>query len=116
MDTLTIILAFAMLNQRSQMERAEQRIKDAQYCNSVERREQYRQSVLTQRIPPPDRHLSPAEEAGNHKAEIDRWLIMPEELQKLRSEAKQQPVRGVKDKYRFYEKVLKCQGRRGGHP
>src|SRR5215471_3545515 len=94
MDTLTIMLAFAALNERRQVEQAEQRIKEAQYCNSVERREQYRQSVLAQIIPPPpERPLSREEEAANNKAEADRWLIPPNELKKLHDQAKRKRSR-----------------------
>ena len=86
METLrTVILLLALKDQRD-VEEAERRIKQAQYIEALESRERYRQSMLAHIVPRPDGHLSGAEEAANHKAEVDRWLIMPDEMKKLRRE------------------------------
>ena len=88
METLTTVILLLALKHQRDLRQAEQRIKQAQYIEAVEAQERYRQSVLAQMIPRPEGHLSQAEEATSHKAEIDRWLIMPDEMKKLRRETR----------------------------
>jgi hypothetical protein len=87
MDPLTIVLIFAALKQAREFERVDQRIRQALYFGTVAARERYRQSVLAERTPRPESHLSPAEEAAHQKAEADRSLITPAQLQRLRKQS-----------------------------
>jgi hypothetical protein len=71
---VAVLLAAAAALQ-AQSQRAAERIQQAQYCAAVEARAQYREVNRVQ----PQSHLTPAEEAANHKAELDR-LVTPEKI------------------------------------
>ena len=63
------------LAQQTETQRAAERIQQAQYCAAVEARAQHREVDRVQ----PESHLTPADEAANHKAELDR-LVTPERI------------------------------------
>jgi hypothetical protein len=52
-----------------------ERIQQAQYCAAAEARAQHREVDRVQ----PESHLTPAEQAANHKAQLDR-LVTPERI------------------------------------
>ena len=73
MNLTFALLAAATVVQQAQ--RADERIQQAQYCAAVEARAQHREVDRVQ----PESHLTPAEQAANHKAQLDR-LVTPERI------------------------------------
>jgi hypothetical protein len=68
--TTLVLLAAAL--QPTPSQGAAERIRQSQYGAAVEARAQYREVNRVQ----PETHLTPAEQAANHKAELDR-LVTP---------------------------------------
>lgn len=67
-----LILVATAYAQESEVQRAGERIRQAQYVAAVERRAQHREIERVQ----PVSHLTPAEEIARRKAEVDR-LVAP---------------------------------------
>jgi hypothetical protein len=67
-----------LLTRQADADRAERRIKQAQYCEAVEARAQHREIERVQ----PQSHLEPEYDRANRKSAADR-LIAPEQIKRM---------------------------------